>query len=339
MNSIIKVVLVFFTLFFMVGCAQKVQIKALTPAKVSQMAYNKKVAISNFKNDSVGLSDKLESYMASYEIDKKKYFTVLSRRDIDKILKEQRFQSSDLIDQKTTARVGKMVGAEAIINGKITTASADEGVYALRKKRCVKYDKDKKECAKYEYYIVKCKTTKATLGANINILNVQSSLVIHGDSYLKSYEADSCKNYSKVLGSNEALEYLSKQIAYEFSSKLTPKYIYFEVKLLDEIELDSTSKQDQKLENALKYIEANRIDKAQELLSELLDEFDGRSYVVAYNLGVVKEASAKLNEAKNLYSLADEITQEPVDELNEALIRIDQMISKRDEALRQIDAK
>ncbi len=232
-----------------------------------------------------------------------------------------------------------MIGAEAIINGEITTAHGTSGSYTERRKRCKKYNKEKKECVRYEYYYVRCNTTKATLASNINIVSVESGSVIHGESYNKNYEADSCKTYRRVLSPNEALQRLSDGIAYEFVSKLTPKYIYFQVALLDEIELDATSKQEDKLENALKYIEANRIDKAEQILEELLDEFDGRSYVVAYNLAVVKEAGGKFDEAKNLYSLADEITQEPVDELNEALVRIDDLIAKRDEALRQLDAK
>lgn len=338
-RSIVKIALLFLALIFISGCAQKVKIKALTPAKVSEMAYNKKIAISKFRNDKVGLSGKIESRIASHKLDGKKYFTIVSRRDIDKILKEQKLQSSDFIDEKTTTRVGRMIGAETIINGEVTTAKGTSGTYRERRKRCKRYNKEKKECVRYEYYIVRCNTTKATVSSNINIVSVEDTSVIHGESYTKNYEADSCRTFRRVLSSNEALERLSENIAYEFVSTLTPRYIYFEVELLDDIEFDSTSKQDDKLENALKYIEANRMDKAEQLLSELLDEFDGRSYVVAYNLGVVKEARAKLNEAKNLYYLADEISQEPVDELNQALVRIDDLISKRDEAIRQIDAK
>jgi len=334
----VKFSLLFLMALLINGCAQKVQIKALTPAAVSEMSHNKKVAISSFKSDIVGLSGKIESNIASHKLNGKKYFTVVSRRDIDKVLKEQKLQSSEFIDEKTTTRVGKMIGAEAIINGEVTTARGISDAYTQRRKHCIKYDKEKKKCVKYRYYSIRCNTTNATVSANINIVSVESSSIIHGESYTKSYEADSCQTYRRILSPSEALQRLSQSIAYDFVSKLTPKYIYFSVSLLDDIEFDTTSKQDKKLQNALKYIEANRIDKAEQILTELLDEFDGRSYVIAYDLGVVKEASGKFDEAKNLYYLADDISNEPIEELNEAIVRIDDLISKREEAVRQIDA-
>ncbi|MCW8838103.1 MAG: CsgG/HfaB family protein [Thiovulaceae bacterium] len=337
--NMIKFFLIGLVVLFMSGCAQKVQIRALAPAKVGEMANNKTVAVSKFKSDKVGLSGKIESKIASHKLDRKKYFKVVSRKDIDKVLKEQKLQSSELMDEKTTTRVGKIVGAQAIINGEVTTASGKSGSYKEKRKRCKKYDKKAKECVKYEYYIVRCNTTEATVAANINIVGVESASVIYGNSFRKSYQADSCRTFRRVLSTNEAIESLSASIANEFVGNLTPKYIYFKVELLDEIEFDASSKQEKKLENALKYIEANRMDKAEEILNVLLDEFDGRSYVIAYDLGVVKEARGKFDEAKNMYSLADEISTEPIEELNNALIRIDDLISKRDEAIRQIDAK
>ena len=335
----LKLISIIFAILFFSGCAQKVQIKALAPAKVGEMASKKKVAISKFKNDKVGLSGKVESKIASYKLDRQKYFTVVSRKDIDKVLKEQRLQSSEHMDEKTTTRVGKIIGAQAIVNGEITTANGKNGSYTEKRKRCVKYNKEKKECSRYEYYTVTCKTTDATVSANINIVGVESASVIYGESFRKSYKADSCRTYKRILNSREALEKLSSNIAHAFVSQLTPTYIYFKVTLLDEIEFDVSSTQEKKLENALKYIEVNRMDKAESILNVLLDELDGRSYVVAYDLGVVLEARGKFNEAKDMYALADEIASEPIEELNIAINRIDDLISKKDEAIRQIDAK
>jgi len=334
-----KILLIALVLVLLSGCSQKVQIRALAPATVGEMASKKKVAISGFKNDRVGLSGKIESKIASHKLDRKKYFTVVSRRNIDKILKEQKLQSSDLMDEKTTTRVGRIIGAQAIINGEITSSSAKNGIYTQRRKRCIKYNKEKKECSKYEYYTVKCKTTDALLAANINIVGVERGSVIYGESFRKSYKADSCQSFRRILNANEALESLSSNIAHNFVMQLTPKYIYFNVTLLEKIEFDASSHQKKMLTSALKYIEVNRMDKAKKLLNALLDEFDGRSYVVAYDLGVVLEASGQYNEAKNMYALADDIAMEPIEEINIAINRIQDLISKRDEAIRQIDAK
>ncbi|MFT7004340.1 MAG: tetratricopeptide (TPR) repeat protein, partial [Sulfurimonas sp.] len=109
---------------------------------------------------------------------------------------------------------------------------------------------------------------------------------------------------------------------------------------LDKIELDNVTDQQKKLfENSLLYIKAGRMDKAEQLLQDLLDQLNGKSYVVAYAFGVVNEAQGKYVEAKKIYAMADNLTIEPVDEINAAVTRIDQLISKREQAKKQMNAK
>ena len=78
------------------------------------------------------------------------------------------------------------------------------------------------------------------------------------------------------------------------------------------------------------------MDRAEPLMSELNDELEGASYVVNYDLGVMKEAAANYVEAKKLYETADSLTAEPVEEINMAMVRIDALIVKQKEAESQI---
>lgn len=329
---------------FMSGCAKTLQIKVLNPAEVGEMSSKKYIAVSKFKHDSIGLSGKIESKLAKHKLNGKKYFTVLSRKNIDKVIEEQKLQSSELMDEATSVRVGKLIGAQAIINGEVK-ASGDSDVYYARKKSCVKYVKDK-GCVKWRHYQVKCDTTQASISANINIVDIENGSLIYGDTLSRSYNEDSCKSSyvlsypSRILSKGEALNKLSLEIANSFVYKMTPNYIYLKVGLLEEIEIDSvTDKQEQEFENALAYIEAGRLDRADEILSKLMYALDGKCYVVAYTNGVVKEAQGKLDEAKEFYEIADRQTTEPVDEINLAIIRIDTLIDKRDEVRAQIDVK
>ncbi len=321
----------------MSGCTQKVRIKALDPAQVAEMATKKKVAISSFKNDKYGLSGKIESQIAKHKLDKKRYFTVVSRKDLNKIMAEQKLQSSELMDEATVTKVGKMIGAQAVINGEIASATAQSGRYREERKKCLKYVKDR--CVQYKYYTVVCETTQAEVSANINIVDVETGSIIYGDMLNKEYNGDSCKN-GRVLSKGQALNRLATAIASEFVYKLTPHYIYFNVALLDKIELENvTKKQEKTFETSLVYIKAGRMDKAEKLLQGLLDELDGKSFVVVYVLGVVNEAQGKFDKAKKLYTMADDLTAEPVDEINLAITRIDKLISKRKEAKQQMNAK
>jgi len=203
------------------------------------------------------------------------------------------------------------------------------------------------------FYKVKCNTTDATVSANMNIVNVETGALLYGDSMTKSYNGDSCKAGTfnlgliklkgapgKILSKRQAINKLTEDIANEFVRKLTPRYVSFKVTLLDSIELDNvTDSQKQALENSLAYIKAGRMKKSEKILGKLLDELDGKSYAVAYDLGVVKEAQGKLDEAKKLYVLADELASKPVDEINAAMVRIDSSIAKREEARKQMNAK
>ena len=172
----------------------------------------------------------------------------------------------------------------------------------------------------------------------MSIIDVQTAEVLYGDFYNKSYNADSCQNYDeKLLSKAQAINKLAEDIAREFALKLVPHYVYHRVTLLEELDVpNSTLTQEKEFENALRYIKAGRVKKAQRVLQKLLDEFNGDSAVVAYDLGVLKEALGKLEEAKRLYILADEKSGEPVDEINRAIVRIEEEIQKRDEASTQL---
>ncbi len=354
MNSYVKTgLLALGATVLMSGCAQKVRIKALQPAEVGAMASKKKVAINEFKNDKIGLSGKIESQIARHKLDKKRYFTVLSRKDLAKVLAEQKLQSSELMDETTSAKIGKLMGAQAIISGEVASANAESGSYIEQREKCLAYYKDGSGCAQVRYYNVTCKTTQATVSANINIVDVETGSVIYGDTITKDYNADSCKagqtnlllvtldtGPKKILSKAQALNKLADDIASEFVYKLTPNYVYFSVGLLESIELENvTDAQNKKFEIALEYIKAARYDKAKKLLNDLMKELDGKSYAVAYVLGVVHEATGDFDTAKELYTVADDLTVEPVDEINLAVQRIDSLIEKRDEAKKQMNAK
>lgn len=333
-----KLLLSIFALTWLItGCSQTVQIQALNPAEVGEMANKKYVAVSQFKHDYVGLSGKIESQLAKNRLDGKNYFTVVSRKDMDKVLREQQLQSSELLDEKTSARIGKLIGAQAIINGEVT-ASGESDYYFDDRKECVRYTKED-GCVRWHYYKVKCDTTQAAVSANLNIVNIETGSLIYGDTMSKNYSADSCSAYN-ILSKDQAINELTSDIAEAFVYKLTPNYVSFNVVLLEDIELDTvTDKQEKEFDNSLLYIKAGRMDRADEILSKLMDELDGKCYVVAYTYGVVKEAQGQLNEAKELYEIADKETSKPVEEVNQAILRIDRYINKRDEAQRQIGAK
>ena len=314
------------------GCSQTVRIEALVPAQVDRVSQTKKIAVLNFRNDSVGLSRKIETELASYRINNKNYFTIVSRNDFQTILAEQRLQSSGLVNEKNSVKVGQLIGAEAIVSGNVNRPTKQDSYFYEKRVRCA----DDK-CKKLVYYAVRCLKRVVGLSAELRIVDVSKGDIIFADSFNRDRVYQHCSDDSRAIPSPSMVaQDLAQTIADIFVYKLTPHYRVFNVTLLDDPDLDYTSKQEKLLKVSLEYIKEARYDKAEEFLTQLIESTGEKSYVALYDLGVVKEAQGAYKEAKEYYDEADHLMIEPVEEINEAVLRINRLINNREKTLEQL---
>ncbi len=317
------------------GCVQKVTMKVLEPAEVGAMADNKKIAVTDFKKDYyVGLGSKIETQLTKQIIDGKPYFTTVDRKAIGKVIKEQRLQSSGLLNEDTAVQIGKLVGAQALISGEITSTSSSDTSFTETRTR---YRNPLKPLETMYTINVWCKKRVIGLGASIKIVDVRRGSIIFADSINNTKTYKHCRDDSRALPSKQqGVEQLSGELAVSFVKKLAPQYVYIDVELIEKIEFDTSSENAKALEGALKWIKAGRYGKAQKILDKLNDALQGKSYAVLYDLGVVAEAQGRLEEAQKLYKEADALPLEPNQAINASLTRIAATIKKRQEALAQI---
>jgi len=315
--------------------------KAIKPAIVDALTNKRIVSVAKFKGDKNNLSSTVETKLSSLSIKNKKYFTVPNRSELNKIIKEQKLQSSDLYNSKKAVKIGNLVGAQATIVGTVNSSGKNSSYYEIRQ-RCVSRYKNGK-CARIQKYRVKCDTTTAGITANLNIVDVQTGSSLYAQTITKNYNADSCKDgylvYSnrKIPSSAQALSAMSIQIAEEFVSLLAPSYVYFSVELIEDIDsVDVSSKQEDSFENALKYIENNRLSRAEEIFDRLNGQLNESSYEVAYNLGLVKQSLGKYEEAKSLFVLSDRIIGEPNKLIDSAILNINKLLLQKEAALNQL---
>jgi len=322
---------------FFLGCsAKKVTIKATMPADVDTLTKKRDIAVVPFKGDKINFTGRLESKLASVRINNKSYFHVVNRDKIGDVLKELKFQSSDLVGSKA-AKFGKLAGAQVLITGNVKT-TATNGSYKKPEQRCSAYDK-KGRCLSYTTVYVNCQTANATLNTSINAIDVNTAQVVDAVNISKNYQADSCKDGglfgpARILTAQQALSRLADEAATEYVNRVAPHYVTMQVELMDKVKsIDLTKIQEKKFENALTYIEHGRITKAEQILKKLNEETGEKSYEIAYDLGVTEEALGKLEEAKAAYSLADKIITdtgaEPSELVDKAVERIDNLIKKR----------
>ena len=316
----------------MSGCSQKVNIRTLEPAEIDRASLTKKISVAPFTNDSIGLSNKIESNLVNRKIDNKKYFTIVSRKDFNKIIHEQKIQNSGLIDLSTAVEVGNLIGAEAIISGNVGRATSKDTRYYESRIRC--FDKKCKDSVRYN---VRCIKRVVGLSAEIRMIDVTKGDIIYADTMREISIFKHCKDDSYALPSREmAAQQLANEIAAKFTYKLTPHYRYFRVVLLEKPDIDYDNRQEKLLEVSLEYIKQNRYNKAQRFLIDLINSTNQKSYVPFYNLGVIKEAQGKYSEAEKYYKLADDLVIEPVNEISRAYVRIQVLIEKNNKTQEQL---
>ena len=117
------------------SCLLWVLICSMVPASMAQQ--KKRVAVLNFEYGTVqssvssifgtnqdvgkGISDLLVQKLVQ---DGK--YSVIERNAIDKVLGEQNFANSDRVDSSTAAKIGKILGVDAVIMGSITQFGRDD---------------------------------------------------------------------------------------------------------------------------------------------------------------------------------------------------------------------
>lgn len=320
-------------LFQLSGCATTTRIQYLEPAQVEQAAKYKRVAVNTFKNDSVGLSGKIETQLSQKTVENKAYYQVLNRQDFDQILKEQKLQYSGLTNEKDVVKVGELIGAQAFITGEVSSTGSQDSRFYTERQECL----DKK-CKYVRTYNVPCTKRTISMSANIKIIDIQTSSVVYSNSYAPSRSWFSCADMPTTLPAADTIwQRQANQIATDFVNKLAPHYAYKRIELLDDPDIDYNDAEKKLLDGGIEFVKAHRMDKADQLFSQLVFQTKSKSYVAAYNLGVVKEATGHYQDAKKLYTIADQLQTKPVDAINEAINRINLVIAQHQKATQQIE--
>jgi len=315
------------------GCVKKVSVRALEPAEISAASKTKNIAVTKFYPDYVNLTDKVEAAISKQRIDDKPYFTVINRSDFKKVIKEQKLQNSGLIDESTAVEVGGILGAQAIISGSVDHPTLHDDKYYEERTKC-RGKGEARQCWKIK---VSCLKRTISLSAQIRMIDVKTSTVISADNVRRQQQWSRCADDSRSIPSKQAgAQHLANNIANSFAYRLTPHYQYLSVVLLEDPDIEYTDLQERLLENALLYIEQSRYDKAEQLLSRLIESTDSQSYVALYDLGVIYEARGDFSEAQHYYDAADKLTIEPVKEINLAVNRIVTLITNEKTAQAQI---
>jgi len=327
------------------GCAQKIQLKAMKSAEISDGAI-KDIAVLSFAKDTISQSIKIDSALQNFSINGKKYFNVVDRIHLEKIMAEKKLNDSGLVDLIHNDSNGGLKEIRTILTGEVALNSLQQSNYLEERtdyETCLVTLSDKngnKYCQKYRKYNMACVANLYSVTTNVKFIKVADSKIIFSRSFSKNSHVTHCADDNNVLPSKEAVNTnLASEIAENLISIVAPSYVYFTVTLLDDEDIDFTREQSKTFKTALELLKNERIEKANEILKQLNSVLENKSYVVLYNLGVSEEALGSVYEAYEIYKKAENISiqkDEVIEELSTAIRRVKQNIAEFEKANRQL---
>ncbi len=276
----------------------------------------------------IGKKSQGKTYQHGVETD---FYTVLERSQINKIIQERMFSQSGLVDQNQAAKLGKLLGVDAVIIG-TADVTAD-------KKRL--YDENEKEYY-YKY--------EAAATLSMRIIDVGSGEIIGQKEVTKTVsvreeieDSKSSKKESKkskkgfwttvgkaidAMGKQEnempkvlSLDGLRKEAirsaAYELVLYFAPSF------RLETVELKSIKAKEYKKtgKRAIKFLERDEFAKSLAIYTAIAEK-DPYNHRALYMQGVIHEMASDYDKALEKYNMAYQIYEESKD-YHRAIARVE----------------
>ncbi len=221
---------------FLISCGTKtVMMTVLRPAEINLKHYPK-IALGDFVNPrgridqhALDLRDALTQQLIAT-----KRFEVVDRQTLGKIIQEQKLAASGLIDEKSAPTLGKLLGASALIFGRITTDRYhQELVHAPPYK-----DKKGKSHQRHSW------KGKYELSANIKIVDVQTGKILTAKelSAVAKAETSALDKAPPKIDSNALYRKCVAKIAAQFRRMVAPYQIKVKAQFLVDDKVPETKK-------------------------------------------------------------------------------------------------
>lgn len=198
------------------------------------------------------------------EINQTGAFEVMERSAVKRVLEEQKFGTSGVVDTATVTSIGKLLGVDGVVVGEVAAYGSEGRVLGRA----------------------------ASIAVNTRLVSVQSGKVIFSDSITIN---------TKKAG-NETREAMLTRIAHEvareFVAKIAPHYVEREKYMLS-----TGGDAGQANKRGITFARNKLWDKAQ-LQFEMAMQVDPQNAAIQNNLGVCHERAGRLHEAFEAYERA-----------------------------------
>ena len=321
---------IFMAVILIVGCGTSTQVKVLKPAELD-VGMVKKVAVLDFEFrgnwDFAGgielpktlkalgqtllkqaLSaekslDPLTAYpgkeisdMLVARLVNNKYYTVVERDQISKVLEEQALSLSGVIDETQAAEIGKLVGAEGLVMGSGSYSVKDFGkweTYTVKKKEMKRYRISRQVDVKITFKIVNVTTGSIVVSKTNAMANGQNGRVSAKYSTTANTEAEALKS---IPDWRPIVDDMVNGILNQTIRQVAPHYVT-ESRAIEEGDSKTMAA-------AVEYAKRSLWEDARSLWEEVIEDpqADPEDQAAAtYNIGLYYEIHGQLDEAETFF--------------------------------------
>ena len=340
------VVLILLVLPFFLNCAPiRVNTETLAPAKSREMTGIRRIAVLDFNGEGgLELSREVESTLVGIRVKGDRHFTVVDRESLANVLHEMGLAERKIVTSKTAAKIGQLIGAEAIVLGTVQDAVVNDDFYMAEREVC-----SDKKCRYRTTRLVLCTKREVHYAFTPKVVRVSSGRIITSESLRERLVRHSCSGGRALESRTTLVTEARKQAIEGFVQLIAPHVVKTDLPILlgDSTKpkagitgtlLSGFQRAKAPFSGAAKWAKEGRLDRACPAWEEAYKQHP-ESYALPYNLGVCAEASGQLEEAQRLYETADRNTNQPVGEISQALERIRKRQAQRQELAHQLAAK
>lgn len=263
---------------------------------LTQALFDKARGITDVKS---GLFSKKEgkTYLSGARTD---IYTLISREELDQILREQHLGASGLVDETQAASIGKLLGADAIIVGDIISSTNDaQSVTSV-------YHSSAKQS---------CLTRTAATTVNMRVINVTTGAIVCTKAAKNTAKNQQCgSDISKIATPLSLIDQCLVAAADELASGIAPRFVENKADLRD---VDVKQYKDVG-KRAREDAESGKLDEAYVAYASIVKD-DPYNDAVMFNMGLLNEVVGNYQDAQDCYQKA--VGVRPDDEYAKALDR------------------
>ena len=156
---------------FAVGCTHHYTLPVTRPAE-ADLKGAKKLAVGHLTTDRYHWRDDSETFAGELQsaLHASKHFALVDRQHVRQVLKEHRLAGDGFVNRGSAVRLGKFIGARAIVVGKLVRHTYDE---TMTKRRFTRKTKSGKT-----HHVGYTRTGRAKVVANLRVIHLETGEVL-----------------------------------------------------------------------------------------------------------------------------------------------------------------